>query len=365
MFRNYFKTAWRNLMANKFYSIINISGLAVGLATGIMLLLWVQNEFSYDKFIHDYQHIYQFSATMPTGDKITTWPWVPGPLAVYARSIPQVKSIVRVNENSGQILSNADHSKVLRGFNTAFVDSNFFSMFNYELLEGNRKDLFPNINSVVLTRNAAKKIFGNEDAMGKVIIAGGNNFTVTGILRDFPQNSSMQYDAIFPMGFYAKQFTANGGNGAWKTIDEDVGDYFYYTYVKLTPDADPAATAQAFTESYKKARNGDAGGAHFNLQNLADIHLTSADGNDSALRMVQIFMLVAILLLVIAAINYVNLSTARSMIRAKEVSIRKIVGANRSQLFLQFITETFLLFCFAIAIAILLIYLLMPLYNDI
>jgi ABC-type antimicrobial peptide transport system permease subunit len=365
MFKNYFRAAWRNITANKFYSIINISGLAIGLATGIMLLLWVQNEFSYDKFIKDYQHIYEFSATMPTGNKTATWPGVPGPLAVYARSIPQVKSIVRINNNYGQLFSNADHSKILRGFNTAFVDSNFFSMFNYTLLEGNKKDLFPNINTVVLTQSTAKKIFGGENAMGKVIITDGNNFTVTGILQDFPQNSSMQYDALFPMAFYAKQFTANGGNGSWKTIDEDLGDYYYTTFIKLLPGANPITIAKAFTAAYKKARNGDIGGSYFNLENLADVHLISADGNNSGLRMVQIFMLVAILLLLIAAINYVNLSTARSMIRAKEVSVRKIVGADKKQLFLQFIIETFVLFCIAIIIAIGLIVLLMPLYNQI
>ncbi len=365
MFQNYFKTAWRNLTANKFYSLINVSGLAVGLATGIMLLLWVQNEFSYDKFIRDYKHIYQFSATMPSGNKTTTWQGVPGPLAVYARSIPRVQSIVRINSSGGQIFSNADHSKVLQGFNTACVDSNFFSMFNYKLLEGNRNNLFPNINSVVLTQSTARKFFGSEDAMGKIIVANNDNFTVTGILQDFPDNSSLQYDALFPMGYWAKQFTAQGGNGSWKTIDEDLGDYYYNTFVKLKSGADPFAVARAFTDAYKKARNGDVGGAHFNLQNLADIHLIGVDGNESALRMVQIFMLVAILLLVIAAINYVNLSTARAMIRAKEVSIRKIVGANRKQLFLQFLIETFVLFCMAIAIAIVLIVLLLPLYNQI
>jgi ABC-type antimicrobial peptide transport system permease subunit len=254
---------------------------------------------------------------------------------------------------------------VLQGFNTACVDSNFFSMFNYKLLEGNRNNLFPNINSVVLTQSTARKFFGSEDAMGKIIVANNDNFTVTGILQDFPDNSSLQYDALFPMGYWAKQFTAQGGNGSWKTIDEDLGDYYYNTFVKLKSGADPFAVARAFTDAYKKARNGDVGGAHFNLQNLADIHLIGVDGNESALRMVQIFMLVAILLLVIAAINYVNLSTARAMIRAKEVSIRKIVGANRKQLFLQFLIETFVLFCMAIAIAIVLIVLLLPLYNQI
>ncbi len=184
------------------------------------------------------------------------------------------------------------------------------------------------------------------------------------MLKDFPENSSIHYDAIFPMGFYAQQFTVNGGNGDWKTIDEDMGNYSFNTFVKLQPNANAEKTGNAFTAAYKKARNGESESS-FQLQNLADIHLVSADGNNTALRMVQIFMLVVILLLVIASINYVNLSTARSLVRAKEVGIRKIIGAKKQQLFLQFAMETVVLFCFAIVMAIILIFLLMPLYNNI
>jgi ABC-type antimicrobial peptide transport system permease subunit len=200
--------------------------------------------------------------------------------------------------------------------------------------------------------------------MGKTIGFHKNYFTVTGVLKDFPENSSIHYDAIFPMGFYAQQFTVNGGNGDWKTIDEDMGNYSFNTFVKLQPNANAEKTGNAFTAAYKKARNGESESS-FQLQNLADIHLVSADGNNTALRMVQIFMLVVILLLVIASINYVNLSTARSLVRAKEVGIRKIIGAKKQQLFLQFAMETVVLFCFAIVMAIILIFLLMPLYNNI
>ncbi|MDQ2863510.1 MAG: FtsX-like permease family protein, partial [Bacteroidota bacterium] len=154
------------------------------------------------------------------------------------------------------------------------------------------------------------------------------------------------------------------GNDAWKTIDEDLGDFSFTTYVKLQPNANVSKTGETFSAFYKKARNGE-GDASFKLQNLADIHLISADGNKAPLRMVQIFMLVVILLLAIASINYVNLSTARSLARAKEVSIRKIIGAEKMQLFFQFTIETILLFCIATVLATLLIYFLMPLYNDV
>ena len=155
-----------------------------------------------------------------------------------------------------------------------------------------------------------------------------------------------------------------GGNGDWKTIDEDMGNFGFTTFVKLQSNANPEKTGQQFSADYKKARNGDSD-ASFQLQNLADIHLVNADGNDAGMRMVQIFMLVVILLLAIASINYVNLSTARSLIRAKEVGIRKLIGAKKGQLFFQFTMETVLFFCFATLFAIVLIFLLMPLYNDI
>lgn len=257
MFKNYFKIAWRSLWKNKFYSILNITGLAVGLATGIMLLLWVQNELSYDKFNKDYQNIYQLSSHFKSGGNDNlTWNGVPGPLAVFAKNIPEVQSVVRINAQFDQILSDKNKEKIFDGNTIAYADSGFFSMFSFPLLKGNKATVFPNNNSVVLTQSTAQKLFGNEDAMGKTVGYFKNYFTVTGVLEDFPENSSIRYDAIFPMGYYAQQFTANGGNGDWKTIDEDVGNYAFNTYVKLQPNANPVKTGQAFSAAYKKARNG-------------------------------------------------------------------------------------------------------------
>ena len=244
------------------------------------------------------------------------------------------------------------------------VDSGFFRTFDFEIKEGNAQNIFPNINSISLTESTAEKLFGGKQAIGQTVIYQKTNFTVTGILKDFPENSSIRFDALVPMSFYAKLFTDWGGNGNWKTIDEDMGNYSFDTYVLLQGGANADKTGKAFTDLYKQARNGDSD-ASFTLQRLDDIHLIGADGNKTAQRMVQIFLLVVVLLLAIASINYVNLSTARALARAKEVSVRKIIGADKKQLFFQFTLETILLFCFATAFAILIIYLLMPLYNDI
>ncbi len=363
MFKIHLKTAWNSLRKNKFYSIINISGLAVGIATGIMLLLWVQNQLSFDKFNKDYKNIYQFSSHLNSAGEGQVWKGVPGPLAVLAKSIPGVQSVVRISSQFDQNLSNKERTKIFDGNVVAYVDSGFFNMFSFQLLAGNKKTVFPNSSSIVLTKSTATKLFGNENAIGKTVGYFHNFFIVTGILDNFPENSSLQYDAILPMSYYAKQFTQNGGNGDWKTIDEDLGDFNFVTYVKLNSGANPLKISNEFSTAYKKV-NKDIN-VSFRLENLGDIHLVSADGNNSSLRMVQIFMLVVVLLLAIASINYVNLSTARSLVRAKEVSIRKMVGAKKYQLFIQFITETVLLFGFAIILAIALIFLLLPLYNTI
>ena len=364
MLKNYLKIAWRSLLKNKFYSLINISGLAVGLATGILLLLWVQNELSYDKFNKNYRQIYKLSEHFNSNGHEMTWSSVPASMAVYAKSNPAIKSTVRILTEFDQNISNKKRSKIFDGNKIAYVDNSFFSMFDFQLLKGNIRTLFPNINSVVVTKTLAEKYFNSTDVIGKTIGFKKELFTITGILQDFPENSSMNYDAIFPMGYYGKLFTERGGNGKWKTIDEDTGNSSFDVYVELKPGTDPKKTGQFFSNAFKAAKNGDTD-ADFRLQNLAKIHLTGADGNTSPLRMVQIFMLVVVLLLAIASINYINLSTARSLIRAKEVSIRKIIGAQKKQLFLQFLIETVLLFFIAIVFAVILIYLFTPLYNQI
>ena len=371
MLKNYFKTAFRNLKANKFYSIVNISGLGVGLATGIMLLLWVKNEFSYNRFNRKYKNIYQVNShiTFLEG-KSLAWQGVPGPLSVMAKEIPGVISVLRLvtdDENptlSEKVLSNGDQTRVFDDNSIVYADGNFLSFFNYKLLHGNRDAFLPNAHAVALTQSTAKKLFGTEDAIGKIVRFDKNSFTVTAVLQDFPHNSSLQYDAIFPVDYYAHQFTAKGGNHGWKTIDEDINDYSFRTFLLLNSNANTSNIETKLTHLFNAPGNGQAPTA-FQLQNLGNLHLIGIDGNNSALQMVRIMALVAILILIIASINYVNLSTARALTRIKEISIKKIIGAKRRQLFLQFITETVLTFMFAIIIAIALIVLLKPLYDRI
>jgi len=365
MITNYFKTAWRNLTKNKFYSTINIAGLAIGLAVGVMILLWVQNELSYDRFHHNANRIYKINSHLGSGTSAQVWDGAPGPLLILSRQLPEVESVVRVNEIGEQLVFKYQDKKFNES-KLAFVDSSFFSIFDFKLLEGNASKPFPELTSIVITSSEAKKYFGDQQAIGKILTTDQGNFTVSGVMKNFPENSSMQYNMLLPMTLYAEQFAASGGNGDWKTMDEDLGNYYFHIYLQLRKDASPEIVAKKVSRLYLDKRKGEIAVQNnfFTLQSLPTVHLIAQNGNNSALQTVRIFLIVAILILCIACINYVNLSTARSMLRSKEVSMRKIIGAARTQLFLQFIVESVLLFIFASAFSLVIIYLLLPLYNQ-
>ncbi len=364
MFRNYIKTAWRNVWKSKFYAGINMLGLATGLTTAILLLLWIQDEKSFDRFYKDHDRIYQVSAHFDfSGDK-QVWTGVPAPLSVYAHSIPQIESSVRIKDDWGISVRRPESREYITDLHTAFVDSSFFSVFDVKLVYGNPQNPLPDMNAVLLTKSVAKRIFGTDEVTGRILMQDSMQFVVAGVLEDFQHNSSLRFDVLLPMKRYAKMFTDWGGNGDWKTIDEDLGNYAFNTFVKLQPGVDANSIGHALSERYAAARNGD-NQTSFKLQPLAEMHLISPDGNNAALRMVQAFTVITLLLLLIAAINYVNLSTARAMSRGKEVSMRKIAGASKAQLFLQFVVETLLIFMMAGVLALLFTWLLVPAYNSI
>ncbi|HEV3413531.1 MAG TPA: ABC transporter permease [Puia sp.] len=362
MLKSFLQIAIRTIRRNSFYSLLNITGLAIGLAIGVMILLWVKDERSFDNFHHNAAEIYKINSHLGTGADARIWGGSPSPLAVYARnSVPEVAKAVRVSGRWNEFLTTYATKTFLES-NTAFVDPDFFTVFDFPLLEGNRNHPFTDDHSIVITQSVARKYFGNTDPMGKTLVFDKKvNFTVTAVLADFPANSSINYDIIFPMDLKAHTFT---GNGDWKTIDEDLGNFLYTIYIQLKPTASPAAVESKLSAIYRDKKGPDGKTDFFTLQPLSSLHLITADGNTSALSIVRIFTAVAILILIIAGINYVNLSTARSMLRSKEVSVRKIIGAGRPQLFFQFVTESALLFLFASFLAFGLILLLLPLYNN-
>ena len=360
MLKNYIKTAWRNLLKNKFYSIINIAGLTAGLAIGILILLWVQDELSFDNFHKKAANIYRMEIFGGTGASRQIWSEDVAPMGPLAKQqLPEVKDQVRITYNN--FYSQYKYQdKVFGDENVFFADPSFFTMFDFPLVRGNASKPFTDDNSVVITQKTAKKYFGDQSPLGKVITADDKeNFTVSGVINDFPTNSSMNMDMIMPMSYNIKKTF----NDSKIDLNSDFNYFSYETYLLLKPGADlKSMKAKLFNIhiSHKK----DDTDVEYLLLPLSKVHLYNADGTDRGIETVRIFIVIALLILVIACINYVNLSTARSMLRSKEISMRKIVGAAKSHLFMQFIVETALLFLIATLLALGLIFVLIPLFNQ-
>jgi putative ABC transport system permease protein len=362
MIKNYFKIAFRNLSKNKFYSLINISGLSIGLAEGILILLWVQDELSFDRFHTRAKNIYRLENQVGTGSSIQIWSVTNAPIGTEAKSkLPQVKDMVRMSGNYFYTAYKYG-DKLFSESNVFFTDPSLFTLFDFNLVKGNNSNPFAGDNSIVITETTAKRYFGDDDPLGKIIVADNkNNFTVSGVIRDFPKNSSIHGDIFFPMSLFNK-LLHEGRPG--ENINNDWEQFNYITYLLLRPGTNVQALANKIRDIHLSHEPGDSD-IRYLPQQLSQMHLYKADGSNGGIETVRIFTVIALLILCIACINYVNLSTARSMLRSKEVSLRKIVGAGKFQLFMQFILETVLLFFIASVLAIVLIYVLIPFYNAI
>jgi len=363
MIKNYFKTAWRNLWKNGLYSLINIKGLTVGLAVGILILLWVQDEFSFDRFHKNEKNIYKLENMVGTGTSRQLWSATASPIGVLAKKeIPGVEDAVRICSNGIYKLFKYN-DKVFNEQNNFFTDPSLFSIFDFKIIKGNASNPYPDDNSIVVTQSTAEKYFGKDDPIGKVITADDKeNFKVSAVVKDFPKNSTFRPDILFPINLLAKNIYA--GNKEGKNLENDFNAFNYYTFLLMKPGFSFNGFTDKLRQIHLRIKSDDTDIEYLMLP-LHKMHLYRADGTDGGYSTVRMFIIIAILILVIACINYVNLSTARSMLRAKEVSLRKIVGAAKWQLFLQFIVETALLFLFATILALALIYILLPFFNKI
>ncbi|WP_221622247.1 ABC transporter permease [Larkinella rosea] len=362
MIRNYFKTAWRNLLKNQFYSLINMTGLTAGLAVGMLILLWVQDELSFDRFHQKVNQIYRLENEVGTGTSKQIWTTTVAPIAEMGKKeVPEIKEAVRITDGSLYTLYKYQ-DKSFSDEEEVFTDPTFFTLFDFGLIKGNPAQPFPDNNSVVMTEKTAKRYFGDAEPIGKVITADGKtSFTVSGVIRDFPKNSSLKGDFFLPISHWFNVIYANRKDG--RTPHNDFHEFSYVTFFQIQPGVSTTALADKLRNIHLRNKPDDTDLTYL-LQALPDMHLYKADGTEGGIETVRMFVIIALLILVIACINYVNLSTARSMLRAKEVSMRKIVGAAKMQLFLQFIVETALLFSLSAFLAIGLMTLLMPFYNE-
>lgn len=365
MFQNYLTTAFRNILRERYYALIKVTGLALGLGTTMVIFLFVTHELSYDNFHRDVDRLYCVTQTniWDGGVMNSTGPAVASALI---SDYPEIEQVLRINTPGGQVVryTKSDGDVIsINEENVLAADSNFFSFFNFKLKAGDPETALQGIGKVVLSDKAAEKLFGEESAMGKIILVGDKRIPVevTGVTEAQPTNVHFQFDYLLSMYTNPdiKEFE-------WSWIWTQV-----VTYVKLRPDADPlllseklrsfadrraVATFQRLQMDYETFAK-EKGGWHVYIQPVTDIHLASYEtgnrlGAEGDIRYVVVFSAVGIFILLIAVINFVNLSTARAAKRAKEVGVKKTLGVSRKSLIIQFQVEHIVMTCAAMLLGL-------------
>jgi len=362
MLKNYLLIGLRSLRKHLSYSIINIVGLALGLATCLLLVTWIQHELSYDTFHNNANRIYRSSLEYSFGGQTSKTSVSPTALLpALQKNFAEVENGVRVYNPSGwnpYIVKHEDNLFQEEKF--FFADSTFFQVFSFSLLSGNPNNVLTQPNSVVITQTTAQKYFGDKDPVGKTLLVNGRtDYTITGVLEDLPSNSVFQFDFL---GSFAS-LSASKELQWWSAN--------YQTFVLMAPSADLESLHQKTNALVKKevaselTNPGDY--VKYNFTKLPDLYLKSGVDESTPVGNIQyiyIFGAIAILVLAIACINYINLATARASDRAKEVGIRKVVGALRKQLFFQFLSESMIITLISLGVALLLAKLVLPLFNS-
>lgn len=363
MIFNPIKIAVRSLVRDGLYSGINIGGLALGIATSVLLFLWAIDELSFDGFHAQSENLYRVNANFNRSGTVTSWPITPGPVAPYAMTeIPSVKMAGRVSGDNGQVLFTLNDKNFVEE-RTAYVDANFFQVFDFKLLKGNRTKPFPDTKSIIINQSTAKKFFGAEDPMGKTVrYESKDDYVVVGLMQDMPANSTLQFDILFPFDILINGYRPND---YWKSLETDWGNYNYFTYFLLKEGGNASEVGVAMSDIHHKNFKGDENlKVSYTLQPITDIHLIGADLSDAGLQTVRIFLIIGAAILAIACINYINLSTARATRRAKEVGVRKTVGANKGKLVGQFLVESGCITLLSMLLALVVIQVTLPLYNE-
>ena len=363
MIKNYFKIAWRNLWLHKRMSIINVAGLGIGMAAAILIVLWVQNELNFDNYQPDADNIYRIKTKLAVSPH-DNWLWesVPYVLGEHAsKEVPEIENLTRLKPGTYSDLNIHYKGNIISEKSLAFIDDQWFNVFHYDFIEGSPEAFNKNPFSLILTESAAKKYFGNKEAIGEVMRIDSNNYQVQAIVKDNPANSSFQYNILIPV---AAEFT----NTDTKKDALHWGNYNYMMFIKLRPNASKKTVSAKLISILHHNRKDDDGKTSFGLIGIKDMHFENDIMNSAFIHgnrtIVNIFIALASLLLITACINYVNLTTARSGIRSKEVSIRKIVGADRLHLFGQFMSESFLVSLLAVLLSLALVQLCMPWYRE-
>jgi putative ABC transport system permease protein len=372
MFRNYLKTAWRNVRKNRIFSVLNILGLAIGLSCFLLIVLYVVDELRFDRFHDKADRIFRIHSDIRFGGSDLTLTVSPDPMgAALKNDYPQVEAYTRIYNSNGAKLIRKGNQYITEQ-NVSHADSTFFDVFTFPAVVGNTKTALNEPNTVVVTESAAKKYFGTHNAIGKILEADRHPYKITAVIKDMPRQSHFQFDFLFSMD----------------NVDYQWGNFLsnnFSTYIVLKSDTDYKSFEKNFSQvierylipqakQFMEISNMDefikAGNKlQYSLMPLTDIHLYSdrfpefrSNGN---IQYVYIFSAVAIFVLLVACINFMNLSTAHSANRAKEVGIRKVLGTQKKALIAQFLVESTVMVLIALVIAMCIAYLVLPLFNDI
>ena len=354
MLRNYFKVAVRNMLRHRGYSIINITGLAIGMACCVLIVLWVQDELSFDRFHENAGDIYRVIQDINFADHSTTWAITQGPLGPALRDdFPEIENMVRLARRGMRLT----YQEISFDERLVLADGSIFDVFTFPLLRGDPKTALSDPLSLVLTEDMALKYFGEEDPIGKTLKVDNRfDFKVTGVLKEVPRNSHIRFDFLIPFVF---------GRVLNYTVDR-WGNSQFTTYVQLQ-EGIPAEAVIRKISRYLDNKPTIEKDAALNLQPLTRIHLHSRYEFDFAsgdITYVTVFSLVAFFVLLIACINFMNLTTARSANRAREVGMRKVAGAHRSNLVRQFFGESMVLVAISFLLALILVRLGLPAFNN-
>lgn len=358
MIRNYFKIAWRNLFRNKGFSATNLLGLTIGITCTILISLWVKDELTYDKFHSNYNSIYKIYANRDFNNQVFTDQNMVLPLAsTIEKQIPQIKKAVVTTHRQEHILTYGENKFKKNGHT---VSEGFFDMFSWEFIHGSPAKALPDPYSIVLTNSTAKALFGNDDPINKVVrVDNDYDAKVTAIVADVPGNSSFQFDFINAFNYnndFLKRAMSNWQNSSW-----DV-------YIQVDPGTNMKTVEKGINDIKYQHDEGDKRiSTYFAFpMNKWRLYSEFKDGKNTGgmIEYVRLFSIIAIIILLIACINFMNLSTARSEKRAREVGVRKTLGSGKGQLVLQFFSESIILTSIAFLLSILAVYLLLPAFNG-
>ena len=363
MIKNYLKIAWRNILNNKVYSLLNIFGLAAGMAVALVIGLWVQYQYSYDKSLPNYGQLYQVRRNFNSNGETLTFSSTSLKLADALRNnIPEIENVAESDWMGSHGLKVDNRKFYLAGVQ---IGSDFLKMFQYPFIEGNAKTALQDPYSIVLTESTAKALFGNDNPLDKTVrVDDQHDLKVTGVLKDLPANSSFQFKFILPFSYFEKtqnyvKVSRTGGFGYNN----------FQIFVKLKPGITYAQVEPKIRDIEKsEPESKNAENSKVILQSLSDWHLYSEYKNGVAssgfIDYVHIFSIIGLLVLVIACINFINLSTARSEKRAREVGVRKAIGSLRSDLIFQFLIESAMITTISFLCCLMMVVLVLPSFNS-